>query len=91
MNSPEPALSPAAAGNLLIVRLEPQIAASALSTPPLAANDGVLAERYLPPAPPRAAPPTGPARVPLIALAAGFWMLGSAILLTLALAARLLG
>lgn len=85
MNSPKPALSPTAVGNLVIVRLPPQYAAAPLAPSPQAANDAAVTELR-----PIAAPTAAPVRISLaVALAVGFWMFGTLILATLALAYRL--
>lgn len=99
MNSPAPALTPTAVGTPLIVRLDPPPAATPIAATPIvikplapasqAANDGNIAAAQAATAS-VSAQRSRPARVPvLIALAAGFWMLGTAILVTLALATRL--
>ncbi|CAB3709814.1 MULTISPECIES: hypothetical protein [Achromobacter] len=100
MNSPELLPLPSTAvGNIITVRLAPQVTAAASAPTPQAANDSVLTDvrvgAMLPPISVPAIPISlhpkapRPLRVPpAIALAVAFWMLGSAILLTLALAYR---
>lgn len=100
MNSPEPLLTSTPVGNIFTVPLAPQFKTVASAPTPKAANDSVLTDvrvgAVLPPISVPAMPialhqkAPRPLRVPpAIALAAAFWMLGSAILLTLALAYRL--
>ncbi|MGE6915965.1 hypothetical protein [Achromobacter kerstersii] len=100
MNSPEPLPLPSTAvGNIITIPLEPPFTAAASAPTPQAANDSVLTDvrvgAVLPPISVPAIPiplhpkAPRPLRVPAaIALAVAFWMLGSAILLTLALAYR---
>lgn len=91
MHAPQPVVTSAPAGNVTIVLLAPLSAAGPLATSREAANDGVLAK------PSGAASPAADAgqipsmQVPLaIALAAVLWAMGAIVLLTLALAYRLL-
>lgn len=94
MNSPQPAsaLTPTPAGNILIVRLGSQDAIGPFAQARDAANDTILAK---PPdalaAPVVLAGQTHRLRIPLaLALAAMLWVLGTIVLLTLALGYRLL-
>ncbi|WP_454677568.1 hypothetical protein [Achromobacter marplatensis] len=94
MNSPQPALTSTPAGNIMIVvRMGPESSIGQYAAPCDAANDGIL------PPPPEGLP--APAvhavqaphrtRVPLaIALAAMLWVLGTILLLTLAMAYQLM-
>ncbi|MFC0259569.1 hypothetical protein [Achromobacter marplatensis] len=94
MNSPQPALTSTPAGNIMIVvRMGPESSIGQYADPRDAANDGIL------PPPPDGLPvPVVHAvqaphrmRVPLaIALAAMLWILGTILLLTLALAYQLM-
>ena len=92
MNSPNPVPTLTQAGNALVSFVQPQRLAEpfagAVSPPlPMAANDGALTQA--PEAPPAAAAPRS--RVPLaIWLAMMFWLLGTALLLMLGAAYRLL-
>lgn len=99
MNARSPALAPVTAGQPSPAGLQSQDTASQLSATPIpahplsptdqAANDGTLVDIAVPPSG-VTAPFARKTRMPLlIALVAGFWTLGTVILVTLTLATRL--
>ncbi|MFY0477240.1 hypothetical protein [Achromobacter marplatensis] len=91
MHSPQPVLTSAPVGNVRIVYLAPQSAVGPMAEPRVAANDDIL-----PPPQPLASPAGEAGPIPLmqvplaIALAVMLWAMGALVLLTLALAYRLL-